>query len=169
MNKSRSVSVSSARQQGLALVISLLFLLVVTVISITAASNSTQGLKMSANLQDSYQSFQAAEAGIYAVLGQTGTAFDPLTTQPENLTPLQGVSPYPLANVTVEASPAVDLRVYLLAARAVCPRQRTESGGNSVDLLDCDYYRLSSEHSVPQRARTRVELGVVRTVLGERG
>ena len=60
MNNSRS----SARQDGVVLVTTLLFLLVVTIISITAANNSSLGLKMSANMQDAYRSFQAAEAGI---------------------------------------------------------------------------------------------------------
>ena len=53
----------SPRQQGVALVVALLFLLVVTVISVIAASNSAIGLKMSANMQDAYSSFQSAEAG----------------------------------------------------------------------------------------------------------
>ncbi len=62
----------SAREQGIALITSLLFLLVVTLISVTAANSSALGLRMSANMQDAYQSFSAAEAGIYAALGQSG-------------------------------------------------------------------------------------------------
>ena len=50
----------------------LLFLLVVTIIAVTAANNSTLGLKMSASMQDSYRSFQSAEAGLDAVLGLAG-------------------------------------------------------------------------------------------------
>jgi len=69
--------VANKAQRGVALVVALLFLLVVTVISVIAASNSTIGLKMSANLQDSYASFQSAEAGIIAVLSLAGTANDP--------------------------------------------------------------------------------------------
>ncbi len=65
------------RQQGVALVVALLFLLVVTIISVIAASNSAIGLKMSANMADSYASFQSAEAGILAVLSLAGTANDP--------------------------------------------------------------------------------------------
>jgi hypothetical protein len=63
-----------ARQSGVVLVTGLLFLLVVTIIAVTAANNSTLGLKMSASMQDSYRSFQSAEAGLYAALGLAGTA-----------------------------------------------------------------------------------------------
>ena len=65
------------QQQGVALVVALLFLLVVTVISVIAASNSALGLKMSANMQDASESFQSAEAGIIATLSLAGTANDP--------------------------------------------------------------------------------------------
>ena len=60
-----------------AAVVALLFLLVVTVISVIAASNSALGLKMSANMADSYDSFQSAEAGIVAALALAETANDP--------------------------------------------------------------------------------------------
>ena len=60
---------NAARQSGVVLVTGLLFLLVVTIIAVTAANNSTLGLKMSASMQDSYRSFQSAEAGLYAAAG----------------------------------------------------------------------------------------------------
>ena len=66
------------RQRGVALVVALLFLLVVTIISVIAAGNSAIGLRMSANLQDAYSSFQSAEGGIIAALSLAGTgASDP--------------------------------------------------------------------------------------------
>ena len=40
------------RQSGVALVTGLLFLLVVTIVAVTAANNSVLGLKMSASMQD---------------------------------------------------------------------------------------------------------------------
>ena len=60
-------------ERGVALVVALLFLLVVTIISVVAANNSSLGLKMAANMQDSYTSFQAAEAGAVAVLALADT------------------------------------------------------------------------------------------------
>ena len=65
-----------SQQQGMALVVSLLFLLILTVISVVAATNSRSALKMSMNAQDGLQSFQAAEAGVYAALATSGTAND---------------------------------------------------------------------------------------------
>ena len=56
MKKSKVQELSA--QSGVALVIVLLFLLVVTVISVTAAMNSSLSIKMTTNLQDAYHSFQ---------------------------------------------------------------------------------------------------------------
>ena len=61
-------------QSGVVLVTALLFLLIVTVIAVTAANNSALGLKMSASMQDAYRSFQSAESGVYAALGLAGGA-----------------------------------------------------------------------------------------------
>ena len=55
MKKSKVQELSD--QSGVALVIVLLFLLVVTVISVTAAMNSSLSIKMTTNLQDAYHSF----------------------------------------------------------------------------------------------------------------
>ncbi len=82
------------RQAGVVLVTGLLFLLVVTIIAVTAANNSTLGLKMSASMQDSYRSFQSAEAGIDAVLGLAGTAWDPFKSRDDTAAPLQGFTDF---------------------------------------------------------------------------
>ena len=151
----------SLRQQGVALVVALLFLLVVTIISVIAASSSAIGLKMSANLQDSYASFQSAEAGILAVLSLAGTADDPFRGNDEN-DPLAGVSPDPLGGLN-DGSGSVDVDVFITGAATACPRSEA---GSSVGLFDCDYYRVAAEHEVPKQARTKVELGVVKTIIG---
>lgn len=152
------------QQQGVALVVALLFLLVVTVISVIAASNSTIGLKMSANLQDSYSSFQSAEAGIIAVLSLAGSSNDPFEGRdvddpfaafdPNSTHPLRGLS---------DGSASVDTSVFLTTAATACPRNELAT---SVGLFDCDYYRIAAEHEEPKRARTKVELGVVKTIIG---
>ena len=69
----------------------LLFLLVVTIIAVTAANNSTLGLKMSASMQDSYRSFQSAEAGHLCRAGACGHALDPFRRQDDTADPLQGL------------------------------------------------------------------------------
>ena len=160
----------TTRQQGVALATSLLFLLVVTILSITAANNSSLGLKMSANMQDSYRSFQAAEAGIYAALGLAGTAQDPFQRQAVVNDPFQGVSTHPLRNLAADPNDVpLNVDVYLISTARACPRPPAQRGGTSVGVLDCDYYRVESEHDEPAKARTRVELGVVKTVIGSNG
>ena len=159
----------SQQQDGVALVVSLLFLLVVTIISITAATNSSQGLKMASNMQDSYNSFQSAEAGIFAALSMVDSANDPFRRQPV-------IDPF--AALTSTENPLRDLRdgagsvttqIYLATSGRHCPRPPGGTGGDSVGMFDCDYYRIESEHDVSGRARTKVELGVVKTVIGEDG
>ncbi|MCB1679555.1 MAG: hypothetical protein KDI16_12805 [Halioglobus sp.] len=155
-------------QTGVALVVALLFLLVVTIISVIAASNSTLGLKMASNMQDAYASFQAAEAGAIATLGLAGTANNPFDVNGDTLTPFAAFDPnsnHPLRDVFGGAG-AVDVDVFLTNTRLACPRS---AAGSSVGLLECDYYRVASEHAVAQRARTRVQLGVVKTTIGSSG
>jgi Tfp pilus assembly protein PilX len=162
-------------QRGVALVVALLFLLVVTIISVIAASNSALGLKMSANLQDSVASFQSAEAGIMAALALAGTASDPFdgdnsgsifnnTTDPKYWGCNDASNP--LHNLSGSGACAVETDVFLTTAATACPRN---SLGSSVGLFDCDFYRVASEHEVPQEARTKVELGVVKTIIGGAG
>lgn len=155
--------VTSGAQRGVALVVALLFLLVVTVISVIAASNSTIGLKMSANLQDSYASFQSAEAGIIAVLSLAGTANDPFDGD-DTPAPFAAFNSgdHPLRGLS-DGPESVDAEVFLTTAGTTCPRNAVAS---SIGLFDCDYYRITSEHEMPKEARTKVELGVVKTIIG---
>jgi len=157
-------------QRGVALVTVLLFLLVVTVIAMTAANNSSLGLKMSASMQDAYRSFHAAEAGVYAALGLAGSSQDPFRREDVVLEPFAGITDddvHPLRNLADDPSAApINVDVFLISIQRPCPRPPTNRGGSSVGVFDCDYYRVQSEHDVPGRARTRVELGVVKTVIG---
>jgi len=152
-----------SRQRGVALVVALLFLLVVTVISVIAASNSSMGLKMSANLQDSLSSFQSAEAGIIAVLSLAGTDNDPFDGN-DTAEPFAAFSEsdHPLRNLN-DGADSVDADVFLTTAATTCPRSEA---GSSVNQFSCEHYRITAEHEVSRQARTRVELGVVNTIIG---
>lgn len=155
------------RQDGVALVTALLFLLVVTVLAVTAANNSALGLKMSASMQDAYGSFQSAEAGAYAALGLAGGPQDPFTRQNIVADPFQGVTDHPLRNQAADPNDVpVDVDVILISTQHTCPRPPSNRGGSGADIFDCDYYRIQSEHDEPGQARTQVELGVVKTVIG---
>ena len=154
-------------QSGVALVTALLFLLVVTVIAVTAANNSALGLKMSASMQDSFRSFQSAESGIYAALGLAGGAQDPFRRQNIVDEPFQGVADHPFRNQAADPNDVpIDVDVFLISIQRACPRPGSSRGGSSVGAFDCDYYRIKSEHDAPGQARTQVEMGVVKTVIG---
>jgi len=74
-------STSHHKQKGVTLVIAILFLLILTIISVFAATSSSLELKMAGNMQNSYSSFQAAEAGTTATLALAGHATqDPFDT-----------------------------------------------------------------------------------------
>ena len=151
---------NATRQSGVALVTGLLFLLVVTIIAITAANNSTLGLKMSASVQDSYRSFQSAEAGIDAVLGLGVTPLNPFKKRIYTADPLQGLTDFegsmnhPFRNQAADPS-TVPIDVDVRFIRTGRCRLADYS-----DLFDCDYYRIKSEHVEPGRARTQIQLGV---------
>jgi type IV pilus assembly protein PilX len=160
-----------ARQSGVVLVTGLLFLLVVTIIAVTAANNSTLGMKMSGGMQDSYRSFQAAEAGIYAALGLAGTTQDPFRRQVvieepfQGLTDFEGGMNHPFRNQAADSNDVpVDVDVFLLSTENICPRTAM-----SEKVVSCSYYRIVSEHAEPGRARTQVQLGVVKTVIRQQG
>ena len=151
---------NATRQSGVALVTGLLFLLVVTIIAITAANNSTLGLKMSASMEDSYRSFQSAEAGIDAVLGLGVTPLNPFEKRIDTADPLQGLTDFegsmnhPFRNQAADPS-TVPIDVDVRFIRTGRCRLVDYS-----DLFDCDDYRIKSEHVEPGRARTQIQLGV---------
>ncbi len=125
--------------------VALLFLLVVTVISVIAASNSAIGLKMSANLQDSYSSFQSAEAGIMAVLSLAGTANDPFDGGLMTEDPFAGV----VTEIPWRGLKDGQARWTSMSfSRPPRPPARECRVASSVGLFDCDYYRITSEHEV---------------------
>ena len=163
MNKSKVQALSA--QSGVALVIVILFLLVVTVISVTAAMNSSLSIKMTTNLQDAYHSFQSAEAGIHAVLGLTETADDPFdrSTVKDPLTAYT-IENHPLNKIS-GGKESVSTEIKPLSILASCPRTYAERGGTSTNMFRCDYYRIKSQHNLKGKARSRVEMGLVKTVM----
>ncbi|MEM1110593.1 MAG: PilX N-terminal domain-containing pilus assembly protein [Pseudomonadota bacterium] len=152
------------KQAGVALVVTLLFLLVLSLLSIVAARNSAIGLRISGNMQDAFSSFQSAEAGALGVLLLTDTAADPFNGS-DTLTPFASFSSsgtHPLRNLN-DSSSSVDVDVFFRNAGLACPRS---SAPSTLGLLECDYYRVESEHAVAQKARSKVNMGVVKTVIG---
>ncbi|TGD74202.1 hypothetical protein E4634_08740 [Mangrovimicrobium sediminis] len=153
------------RQRGVALVVSLIFLLIVTIISVTAARNSALSLRASGNLQDQNHSQQAADAAAFGALALAGTADDPFTASAQPVNPFAANST-PLAKLRDPTN--VEAQLTLRATEAACPRPRFERDGSSVGTFSCDYYQVDAEHEIPERARTRISLGVVKSVLTSR-
>lgn len=150
-------------ERGAVLAVSMIFLLVVTIIAVVAARNSTFGTKMASNLQDAYSSFQSAEAGILATMLLSRTANDPF--QGDHVeTPFAAYTDdnHPLRELNGEPDD-VTVKVYFTGSALPCPRKAL---GESVNFKECDYYRIESEHNVEQRARTKVDLGVTRELIG---
>ena len=152
---------SPHRQRGIALVVAMLFLLVVTILSVTAARNSSMSLKMSSNMPDQNNSLQAVEAALFATLALAGTADDPFDRNDDN-DPFQGITP--LSGLD-DPNSIKEIEVVLLSVDGACPRPRPGRGGSSAGFFACDYYRVDGNHEVPRRARTIASLGVVKTVL----
>jgi type IV pilus assembly protein PilX len=147
------------RQSGVVLVTGLLFLLVVTIIAVTAANNSALGLKMSASMQDSYRSFQSAEAGIDAVLGLAGTDLDPFEKKIDTADPFEGLIDFeggmnhPFRNQAADPNTVpIDVDVHFTSPGPL--------DGFSQDVFEIRYYRIKSEHVEPGRARTQIQVGV---------
>ena len=145
--------------------ISLLFLLVVTIISVTAARNSSLSLKLSSNMQDQTSSLQSAEAALYGALALKETTNDPFNPNVDSSRDVfDGIGSPP---VTLVSDPNdIDTYVRLVALELPCPRTRSGSDkAYSVNTISCDYYRIDSEHELEGRARTRTSLGVIKPVL----
>ncbi len=159
----------SSLQSGVALVTVLLFLVVVTIIGVTAAANSSLTIKMTSSLQDAYHSFQSAEAGVHAVLGLTETTHDPFNrssaVNPLSVYPEEA---HPLTKI-MGGKESVSTEIKPLSILSSCPRTYAERGGTSVHMFRCDYYRVKSEHKVRGKARSRVEMGLVKTVMTPNG
>jgi len=71
------------QQRGVALVMALVMLLILTILGITAMNTSSLEEKMSGNVQESTRSFQAAESGVNSALKDTG-ALDPNASTTKN-------------------------------------------------------------------------------------
>lgn len=65
----------AARQRGMTLVVSLIFLLILTILGVTAMNTSTLQQKMAGNLRDADMALQAAETGLRGGEGNLNTLY----------------------------------------------------------------------------------------------
>jgi type II secretory pathway pseudopilin PulG len=67
-----TLAITLHRQQGVALVVAIVILLILTILGITAMSTSSLQEKMSGNIQEQTRAFQAAESGLTTAFTATG-------------------------------------------------------------------------------------------------
>lgn len=151
---------SGVRQQGVAMVVALILLTVLALIGVYGAATGSLELRMSRNMQDAYDSFQSAEAGVAAVVGLARLGPDPFVGADKDA-PLDGLDEEPLLQLN-DGPDSVTASVELILLGAVCPRSELAS---STDLIVCDHYRVEAEH-VGENARATVDQGVVKSVIG---
>ncbi|MBK7171386.1 MAG: hypothetical protein IPH83_19925 [Gammaproteobacteria bacterium] len=151
---------SRARQQGVALMISLILLTILTVLGVYAASTGALQLRMVGNMQESFDSFQSAEAGIAAVLSLVRSGPDPFAGDDEP-DPFNGAGSVPLDQLN-DGAGSVNVNIVMQLKGATCPRLEE---GYSVGLIDCDHYRIESLHTSAD-ARTKLDEGIVKPVIG---
>lgn len=84
-NRTRVRSSAAFREQGMALVMSLMILFVLTILGVTAMSTATLQEKMSGNTQEQTRAFEAAESGLKATFTTAGV-FDLNTANTSTLT-----------------------------------------------------------------------------------
>lgn len=86
MSREQNMSPSRHTQQGAALIVGLVLLMVLTVLGISGMNSSTLELTMASNAQFHQDAFQAAETGIDIAIA--GRAFSTVAGAPGNFVPV---------------------------------------------------------------------------------
>jgi hypothetical protein len=165
------LSSRSSTQRGVALVVSLLFLLVVTLISVAAARNSALNLRMAGNMQDMAISFQSAEAGAMALMGisRADPANDPFNVTLPDFRDNDTSIPTAIRGNYIgnlrNGQGSVGVTVRAVRRDRPCPRATRQMSGSSYAQQVCTYYRVRSEHVDEGRSRSRIQIGVVKTTI----
>lgn len=100
------------KQQGAALIVGLMLLVVITVLAVSGMNTATTGLAMARNDQNYENAFQAAETGLEQAMSQASfsTAAGPITLPPPPISAHESV----LASIQFEDSTLVPDRAFSL-------------------------------------------------------
>ena len=137
------------RQQGIALITSLVFLLIVTAVSVVAAQRGGSNLRMVSNMQESAAAFQRAEEGIYQAVAEheTNNIFQAADVGTTN---------------TIVNTTDIQVTVRVDAMEGACARV---PNGFSQALIQCDSFHIRSTKQASEtghgRARAEVDAGMV--------
>lgn len=84
MNNNYKTMIGRKRQQGAALIVGLMLLVVITILAVSGMNTATTELAMARNDQSYENAFQAAETGLETAMGQNtfNTAIDVVVTPP---------------------------------------------------------------------------------------
>lgn len=89
MTKVRNLSRAAGSQQGVALIMAMVILVILTMLGISAIKSSSLQLKMATGLQDNSMAFQAAESGL--VEAYRTIVLDPNQTITSSFSPTSGI------------------------------------------------------------------------------
>ncbi len=143
------------REKGVVMLVSLLLLIILSVIGMQGMSNSIFNLRMAGNIQNLYDSFQMADAGIAATMAG-GDSFEGV----DKADIFAGGDPGSTEDFIVAD---VDVERLLPDVELDCPRS---PGASSVSFIGCEHYMIDSEHEdAATGARTHVFQGVVREII----
>jgi Tfp pilus assembly protein PilX len=174
-----------ANQQGMALFVAMIILLVLSVIGVSILSTSKTELNIAGNAQEVALSVQASQSGLEAVSCLVGTVNDPfnkiykidpaLTATPARLLStdvLFDKNPFDrltAANCSVALGQVTninaDVFVKQVAEREECPRATKASSLS----FKCNNYIVRSENAEPSGVHTDAYLGVIKRLLAGPG
>ena len=165
MSVSRKKISSAQKQQGLVLVTGLIFLLVLTLLSVVGSSNSALNLQIAGSIQDKKNAFHVGEAALQSVLWLENEApiadeLRPLHRDANDSNPFEGLSSS--ANPLQHVSSDTDVQTQI-SFRATRGCKRAE---NATSQLKCDYYQASSDTMMVSGARSVQNLGILKEVIG---
>lgn len=151
-----------AKQQGAALIVSLMILLIMAIIGVSALSNTGLEEKMSKNFQSSTIAFQAAESAIQQVViqgdaGGTGQYDNPFYVAADD--PLLMALDAGLDDASTVVSHDLDPNAYIVntqlnANSTVIYKSDGYCPGTSTDVSICYYFEVSAAVEIENTGTT---------------
>lgn len=102
MIKVRKLSGAADKQQGVALIMAMVILVILTMLGISSMKSSTLELKMAAGIQDNTMAFQAAESGLVEAFRTI--VLDPNQAITSSFTPVSGITAMTVTEYTGQSA-----------------------------------------------------------------
>jgi len=151
---------STQKQQGTALVVALLLLIVMTLIVLSGSRNSSLQLRMASNLESRVEAQQWAQAGLDYAVTLTSTQTAGATSICSTFNPEQSCAiTVPMPAVFNNTSPNGTSWMHLEEGDAGLSGGCGRALAVSVDSFDCVFYEAYSTYDDTQNGRGRSTLG----------